>query len=237
MPQPPAAPAVPAVPPVPVVLSSFEALAAPLHGDVICSYLEGDARLRMSVVSHALREFYGESLTELRVPRWGRTHRTHALVSLVQRQLGLQKVDVDTPDTLPALVHLLREGHLRQVRDLCVKMDYDASTTLGRVQRLASAMRVPGALQSLEYLRFLPRHWEPGTLPLLAGALASSDVSPSLRVLDLGWREYLRSDADALVTMVGTRGAGESLISALNGGVAFQGLQSLALVDLHLPVD
>lgn len=99
-------------PPSAVVLSPFESLTSPLHG-IICSYLpDGDkldahaslasrtlcARLCVSLASLALSEEpYGGSLTKLRVG-WGHTHRIHALVSLVERQPGIEKVEVGAPE-------------------------------------------------------------------------------------------------------------------------------------------
>ncbi len=51
--------------------------------------------------------------------------------------------DIHTPDALPALVRLIQGGHLGQVRDLRVKMDFDGSTTFGRV-RGSRACGCPG---------------------------------------------------------------------------------------------
>lgn len=176
-----------------------------------------DVRHGLAHTSRAMLNIHDRKLSALRVKRWDPSYRVEALASVVRRQQGLKRVDVEAPEAIPALVHALAEGCLCHVQELFVAMD--PKEALAPVELLAGAMQVPGALQALEILRLAPAAlsrkelWQikseevshPGMLPCLAEALASG-ASPGLRILDLkGFRSFQDKDLVALTTMLMTR--------------------------------
>lgn len=176
--------------------------------DTIASYFpDGDKdekRYRLALISRAMREFYGGTLTALEL-RWNPSYCVEALVSLLQRQHALKTVRVNNPKAIHALIVLLARGCLKRVRELTVSFHCrDSSTTLEHIRTLAGVLRVPGALEALKVLRLSAEAWEDGMLPELARALGSG-AAPSLRLLDVGSGLSSHANAEALAAMLEAR--------------------------------
>lgn len=151
-------------------------------------------------------ELYGGSLTVMKLYASRSRSRCETLASLVRRQHALEKVFVQEPEALPALVHLIMHGCLSNVRELQIELNFDGVTSDQHLRLLLTVIeQVPGALESLEILHLLPDHWPPGKLPKIAETL-SYDVAPNLRVLDLLAGMFQDEDLEALADMLQYRG-------------------------------
>ena len=95
------------------------------------------------------------------------------------------------PGAIPALVYVIRQRLLRDVRELDVVAQREQTVVhhsepapLAHYRNLAGALKTKRGLQKLE--RLSVRGSREGVVPLFADALASG-AAPSLRVLALGW--------------------------------------------------
>lgn len=204
---PPAEPAQPAeeeqeqaAPAAPV--PTLETLPSFAHDMIAACLPDGDekeTRLRLSLASRAMLAMHGGTLTALTLsPRQRTDYRVENLLGLVQRQHSLRRMHASSEG--PALGIILAQGCLHQLQELSV---HDIARE--HIPTLAAAMRMPGALQSLEVLKLTPKSgWHTGMLPVLAEAL-TSDVAPSLRVLDLAGRPAEDRDLEAFAQMLETR--------------------------------
>ena len=185
---------------------TLETLPEVIHGQLA---LFADKPDNLRQLSKRMETLHGGTLTTLDV-KWKATHRVDALVALMQKQHRLQKVVVGNPDAIPALsLVLIAPDCFTHVRELSVVMNFDGLTTAALVQSMAGALRMGGPLPALEVLRLSPAtRWQPGMLPVLAGALASG-ACPSLRVLNVKsgstFNHHKHEDLEALAAMLEER--------------------------------
>lgn len=139
----------PPPPPAPalrVTLSPLESLPGPLQTIVATMPPDGENRLRLCLVSRAMREHHRGTLTTLRV-KGGPKHRIEALERLLERNKGLKRLAVRGGAAVSALVYFLAQGRLAHVQELTVECASDeARLALGHMRALAGALQVPGAL-------------------------------------------------------------------------------------------
>ncbi len=140
-------------------------------------------------------DLYGDTLTELRV-KWKAEHPPEVLVTLVRRQHRLEKVTLEDPDALSALVDvILAPGCLLHLRELVLFTYFGGAITLAHMQALAGALQVPGVLPALERLAITPKGWHSGSLPAVAGVLASG-ACPVLRELEVNHGTFQDEDME-----------------------------------------
>ncbi len=95
-----------------------------------------------------MRDLHEGLLTALTL-QWSVDRSNKALVSLVQKQGGLERLEIQQPDAIPALAHVLRvPGCLRHVRELTLKIG--EPMTGAHMDALADALQAPEVLQALD---------------------------------------------------------------------------------------
>lgn len=112
-------------------------------------FLGKDSRLRVSEVSRALLESCGGSLTRIFV-HFTEDASAARLAALLRRQKKLGDIVVTEQETLPALSQGIAQGCCRGVR--LISLTCNSQVTSERIDLLAGALEVEGALTSLQSL-------------------------------------------------------------------------------------